>query len=372
MGNDLLTSPELEPDKKVQAAEKEPELLLEADGSMWSSLFANLRDAFSSTKQPPLELTSKPISDDLIIRDEPIWKTLGASIQDLFFPRKLPPLELTATPIPVKDLLADKRGPAATLTAIGMHAFVIALIALVLFEMRMHLRAIAPKTNVSNVDVTPFVPLAPKKTLTMGGGGGGGDRDLVDVSKGKLPKFADRQITPPQILRVDHPKIAVEPTIIMPKDIKLPDTNMPNLGMPTSTQVQMASNGTGTGGGMGSGNRGGLGSGNGGGFGPGSGGGTGGGLYHVGGGVMAPQVIYSVDPEFSDEARRAKYQGICGVELVVDAQGNPQRVRVVRPLGMGLDEKAIEAVRQYKFKPAQYQGKSVPVDISIEVNFRIY
>ncbi len=372
MGSELLTSPELEPNKGTQAAEKEPDLLHEADGSMWTSLFANLRDAFASPKQPPLQLTSQPVSDDLIIRDEPIWKTLGASIQDLFFPKKLPPLELTSTPIPVKDLLAEKRGPAATISAIGMHALIIGLIALFIYEARMHMRAIAPKTKVSNVDVSPFIPLTPKSKLSMGGGGGGGDRDLVDVSKGKLPKFAKQQITPPQILRVDHPKIAVEPTIVMPQNIKLPDTNMPNLGMPSSTQVQMASNGTGTGGGMGSGHRGGLGSGDGGGFGPGSGGGTGGGLYHVGGGVMAPQVIYSVDPEFSDEARRAKYQGICVVQLIVDAQGNPQRVRILRPLGMGLDEKAIEAVRQYKFKPAQYQGHAVPVDISIEVNFRIY
>ena len=95
-------------------------------------------------------------------------------------------------------------------------------------------------------------------------------------------------------------------------------------------------------------------------------------VMHPGGGVSAPQVIYSVDPEFSDEARRAKYQGICVVSLIVDAQGNPQEIRIARALGMGLDEKAIEAVKQYKFKPAYYQGHPVPVMINIEVNFRIY
>ena len=96
------------------------------------------------------------------------------------------------------------------------------------------------------------------------------------------------------------------------------------------------------------------------------------GLYHVGGGVSAPQLVFAPDPEFSDEARRAKYQGVCVVSLIVDAQGNPQRVQVVRHLGMGLDEKAVEAVRQYKFKPATLQGKPVPVEVNIEVNFRIY
>jgi TonB family protein len=91
-----------------------------------------------------------------------------------------------------------------------------------------------------------------------------------------------------------------------------------------------------------------------------------------GGGVSAPVVIYSVDPEFSDEARRAKYQGVCLVSLIVDVHGNPQHIQIVRALGMGLDEKAVEAVKQYKFKPAYYHGKPVPVLINIEVNFRIY
>ena len=96
------------------------------------------------------------------------------------------------------------------------------------------------------------------------------------------------------------------------------------------------------------------------------------GLYHVGGGVSPPVLIYSVDAEFSDEARRAKYQGVSVVSLIVDAHGLPQRIRVVRKLGMGLDEKAVEAVKQYKFKPSMYQGKPVPVEITIEVNFHIY
>ena len=96
------------------------------------------------------------------------------------------------------------------------------------------------------------------------------------------------------------------------------------------------------------------------------------GLAQIGGRVSAPLVIHSVEAEFSDEARRAKYQGVCLISLIVDTQGNPQNIRVARPLGMGLDEKALEAVRQYKFKPATLQGKAVPVEVNIEVNFRIY
>ena len=83
--------------------------------------------------------------------------------------------------------------------------------------------------------------------------------------------------------------------------------------------------------------------------------------------------LNQVEAEFSDEARRAKYQGVCLVSLIVDAQGNPQDPHVVRTLGMGLDEKAMEAVRKYKFKPAMKDGHTpVPVMITVEVNFRLY
>ncbi len=83
-------------------------------------------------------------------------------------------------------------------------------------------------------------------------------------------------------------------------------------------------------------------------------------------------MLSSVDPEYSDEARRAKFTGIVIVSLVVDPSGKPQHVHVIRHLGMGLDERAIEAVRQYRFKPAEYQGRPVPVEVNIEVNFQIY
>jgi TonB family protein len=93
----------------------------------------------------------------------------------------------------------------------------------------------------------------------------------------------------------------------------------------------------------------------------------------VGGGVSQPVVLNDVEAEFSDEARRAKYQGVCLISVIVDAQGNPQNPRVVRALGMGLDEKALEAVRKYKFKPAMKDGKMpVPVMITVEVDFHLY
>jgi len=108
------------------------------------------------------------------------------------------------------------------------------------------------------------------------------------------------------------------------------------------------------------------------GVGPGTGGGYGGGIMSVGGGVAAPEVIHSVEPEFTQEARQANFQGSVSIKLIVDSQGNPQNVRVTRHLGMGLDEKAMEAVRQYKFKPAMYQGHPVSVQIVMDVDFHLH
>jgi TonB family protein len=95
-------------------------------------------------------------------------------------------------------------------------------------------------------------------------------------------------------------------------------------------------------------------------------------IYHVGNGVTPPALTYSVDAEFTQKAKQAKYQGVSVVQCVVDTHGMPQHVHTVRKLKMGLDEKAIEAVRQYRFKPGTLDGKPVSVAITIEVNFHLY
>jgi TonB family protein len=180
---------------------------------------------------------------------------------------------------------------------------------------------------------------------------------------------AKLEIVPPQISRIDHPKLAIEPTM----QVRMPDNNnLPNLGMAESPQIALASQGRGSGSGFGQGLGGGIGTGHGSGAGPGSGGGYGGGLMSVGGGVAAPEVIHSVEPEFTEDARRANFQGSVSIKLIVDSQGTPQDVRLVRHLGMGLDEKAIEAVKQYRFKPAMYQGHPVSVQIVIDVDFHLH
>ncbi len=300
--------------------------------------------------------------------EKPIWSGLYESIRDVFFPPKLPPLELTSTPIPVPDRMAVKANP----WAIGISStFNLAILALLLFFGVRQVIKTVTQTNVTPIDVGEFK--APKDLKMAGGGGGGGDRSIIEASKGKLPKLDQKPIVPPQVQTFDNPKIPVPPALDVQKNITLPDNpNLPNLGMKSSVNVVL-SNGTGNGGGIGTGSGGGMGSGSGDGYGPGYGGNTGGGVYQIGGGVSAPVPLNSVEAEFSDEARRAKYQGVCLISMIVDTNGMPQNPRVVRPLGMGLDEKALEAVRKYRFKPALKDGKTpVPVMITVEVNFRLY
>jgi TonB family protein len=95
------------------------------------------------------------------------------------------------------------------------------------------------------------------------------------------------------------------------------------------------------------------------------------GVYRIGGGVSAPIPTLRPEPEYSEEARRAKWQGAVLLQVVIDENGVPQDIRVARSVGLGLDEKAIEAVQQWRFKPGLKDGKAVPVSANIEVNFRI-
>ena len=95
-------------------------------------------------------------------------------------------------------------------------------------------------------------------------------------------------------------------------------------------------------------------------------------VYRVGGGVTAPRPIYHPDPEYSEEARREKFQGTCVLWLVVSPEGLPRHIKVARTLGLGLDEKAIEAVKQWTFEPARKDGKPVAAAVNVQVTFHLY
>jgi TonB family protein len=193
----------------------------------------------------------------------------------------------------------------------------------------------------------------------------------LPAAKGKLPKIAMKQFVPPtEIVRNEHPKLTMEPTIVAPPDAVLPNANLPNIGDPLA-KLGPPSNGMGSGGGIGNGRGGGIGSGDGAGLGLGSGGGFGGSAFRVGGGVSQPAVVYKVDPEYSEEARKAKYSGTVLLQLVVDVDGKAKSIHVLKGVGLGLDEKAVEAVQKWKFTPGKKGGQAVPVYATVEVNFRL-
>jgi periplasmic protein TonB len=327
---------------------------------------ANL--APNSGSEPELHLLLAPDTF------EPLYKSLFRGLDDFFFPKKLPPLKLESKPEPVRDIWGfynyKKDGALGSTVA---HLIVIGLIIGVTILGRRIVTKVEAKPAVTELIDPGDYTLKPAKTQA-GGGGGGGDRDVIKASVGKLPKFSMKpQLTPPEaVIRNLNPKLAVEPTVMVPPDLKMVANNsMPNLGDPKSTAV-IPSNGTGSGSGIGSGEGGGVGSGNGRGVGPGSDMGMGGGVFRSGKGVTPPRPIFSPDPEFSEEARKAKYQGTCTLMIVVAADGRPTNIRVVNSLGMGLDEKAIETVKTWRFEPGLKDGHPVNVEMAVEVDFHLY
>ncbi len=302
---------------------------------------------------------------------KPWIQSLIENVRDAINPPKLPPLEVTSKPVAVKDIWgADENKGRAGVSSLLIHCGVVTLLIFAGTNKRVQQVAKQTVSLVMPADIEPYVP-APQKKNVMGGGGGGGDHSPTPASKGKLPKIAPRQFVPPSaVVNNPNPKLTMEPTIVVQPDAQLPQITANNYGLPTGVPGP-PSNGTGAGGGIGSGRGGGVGSGDGAGFGPGSGGGTGGGVYRIGGGVSAPVPIFKPEPEYSEEARKAKFQGAVILSIVILPDGSTTNIRVTRPLGLGLDEKAIEAVRKWKFRPSMKDGKAVAVSANVEVNFRL-
>ncbi len=305
--------------------------------------------------------------------EEPWYRSFWKNIKEAINPPKLPPLEVTSKPVAVKDIWGlYGRQKKSFLMSTGFQMAIVGLVVLLSMTKPGQMMINKTVSLVLPPDLAPFEPKSPVKPKSMQGGGGGGDRSPLPAPKGKLPKASLKQFTPPMVVvNNPNPKLTMEPSIIAPPDVKLPNINLPNYGDPLGKLGGPLSNGPGSGGGIGSGSGGGVGSGKGGGVGPGEGGGFGGGVFRVGGGVTAPALLWKKEPEYSEEARKAKHQGTVVLYIEVTPDGKASNMRVVKSLGLGLDEKAMEAVKQWKFQPGKKDGKPVTVAATIEVNFRL-
>jgi periplasmic protein TonB len=222
-----------------------------------------------------------------------------------------------------------------------------------------------------------------------GGGGGGGGRKApappppaarkgVEKMRSPIPvrRPPPRVEPPPVVRRPEPPPVKAEPLppVVAPVVPVAADprdrAGIPWVASPTPPQ-ETDSHGPGTGAGTGSGQGTGLGEGEGAGIGPGSGGGTGGGPYRPGSGITAPSIIREVKPDYTEEGRRRNIEGDVVLEIIVRRDGTVGSVKVVQGLGAGLDQRATDAVRQWRFSPAKRYGTPVDVIVEVAMEFKL-
>jgi TonB family protein len=253
------------------------------------------------------------------------------------------------------------------------------IVLLIQFLKTPEITGLLPKNQIAYVEPTFLEPLpAPEMKERAGGGGGGGRNELNPPSFGKLPQASLRPplIDPsPHPPKIEHPSLPVLPTVqAQPELIPQTNQNLP-FGDPTSVSM-IPSAGPGSGGGIGTGSGGGVGPGRGVGVGPGEGWNTGGGSPRIGGGDRpartGPQILNNPRPDWTEEARRNRIQGEVWLDVIFGADGQVRGVRIVRGLGYGLDEKAIEAAKLIKFVPARdLNGNPVDYRQRIKVTFTL-
>ena len=263
--------------------------------------------------------------------------------------------------------LEVKRAGNATLASLVVH---VAFVLLVLVAI-----ANPPTSSVSRERETPHSDIVRLDVPGPGGGGGGGGNKTPEPPRTAELKGAEKVAVP-----VEKPKVALDkPEPPPPPRIEIPAqqtaTGIVDLpGMVSSLPTPgIPSQGSGEGGGAGTGKGTGVGPGQGSGLGDGFGGGTGGGWFRPGNGVVSPEVLHEEKPQYTSGAMRAKVQGIVEVEAVVMTDGTVGQVQIVRSLDdrFGLDDKAIEAVKRWRFRPGTRQGKPVAVLVNIELTFTL-
>ncbi len=262
-----------------------------------------------------------------------------------------------------------------------LHVGLTALVLLATFDL-------APRAAVLKPDDRPAEPMRLVFLATPGpGGGGGGGGLLQKAPPPKAMREGRRAISSPLPVRVEpkpvvpapkppepkpEPPLKAEPlpAVIAPI-ITAPADMRSRIGVLTQTTAENDSHGPGSGGGTGTGKGTGLGEGDGSGIGPGSGGGTGGGPYRAGSGIEPPRLLREVKADYTEDARQRGIAGDVVLEIVVRRDGSVGDVRILRGLAGGLNDRAVQAVRQWRFAPARRLGAAVDVIVEVAVEFKL-
>lgn len=273
-----------------------------------------------------------------------MWTQIVEGIRERFFPPPEADLHLESQPIPVKDIWSHDRSLGKRLGSVAVHVAVIAILMLPIWR---PVRALVqPKQEVEVIQPTLNAPGPSRPRMKHLAGGG-------------APPI--HKLAPPKVQPVQAPPMPVPPPIKL-----MPATAMANLPIPQFGNPGAVAGPPGTSSGHSGAGPGGAGDD------PNGGGDCGAGPCGVGGDVSEPIPIYEPDPEYSDAARKAKFQGTVVVGVIIGADGHVYDPKVLQPLGLGLDEKAIEAVKLWRFEPAKKHGQPVRVAANIEVNFHLY
>jgi len=349
-----------------------------SDSKAWfGSLIRQIREFLAERRNPKprIEVTAAadPSALDRLVDPPSQVASLIASIKETynetFHPHQI---EMTATPVQVEEIWSKRKLQVPGILSLLTHVGVVAALLYVSFATH---TAAKPKVIMDNETIVePSLAVSlPPNPVRSGGGGGGGTRQPTPASKGALPKADTIQFVPPTTVPATMiAEIMMEPTVIDNTKRAAPLTA---IGLPTGV-LGPPSDGTGSGGGIGTGSGHGVGQGDGPGVGPGSGGGSGGGVYRVGGigGASAPSCPKpTVEPNYTDDARKARVQGTVTLDAVVNSDGTMSVVRIARKIGYGLDDEASRFVEKYfKCKPGQLEGKAVATSVKIDVNFHLY
>lgn len=306
----------------------------------------------------------------MLVEGQPWHRAFVDNIKQWYGLARTKPVKLDH-PVEVGELWNPPRKYRRTQLLVLLGHVLAAILILVPLFPQIRKPAVQATTNLVPIDFS-YLPPTAKPGKKLSGGGGGGERNPIPRSKGALPKFSMTQFAPPMAKVIPHPKISVQATVLGPPQVKLPSPNMANYGDPLAKLIT-SSSGPGNGAGIGTGNSGGVGSGQGGGVGSGYNYGAGGGYPQAGeSGYGEPVCLYCPNPQFSNEAVKVKYQGTVLLQFVVTPSGTTKNIQVIRSLGLGLDQKAIAAVRTWKFKPAiGPNGKPATVIMEAEISFRL-